>query len=99
MCTCALVSSAISAAFSPPHMPARSFGGLSPVGSHGPMSVAATTKVKPALVTMTPLRPLIALGCLGLTVASAQQRPLAGLDSYVAKAMTDWRVPGLAIVV
>jgi len=41
----------------------------------------------------------MALGCLGLTVASAQQRPLAGLDSYVAKAMTDWRVPGLAIVV
>src|SRR5216110_3796445 len=115
MCTCALVSSAISAAFSPPHMPARSFGGLSPVGSHGPMSVAATTKVKPALVsmdppyqstlrkpplvTMTPLRPLMALGCLGLPVASAQQRPLAGLDSYGSKAMTDWRVPGLAIVV
>jgi len=48
---------------------------------------------------MTPLRPLIALVCLGVTVASAQQRPLAGLDAYVAKSMTDWRVPGLAIVV
>jgi len=48
---------------------------------------------------MTPLRPLIALTCVGVAVASAQQRPLAGFDAYVAKAMTDWRVPGLAIVV
>jgi CubicO group peptidase (beta-lactamase class C family) len=48
---------------------------------------------------MTPLRPLIALAFLGLTPAAAQQRPLDGFDAYVAKAMTDWRVPGLAIVV
>src|SRR5256885_7144035 len=44
MWTCALVSSAISAAFSPPHVPARSLGGLTPVGSHGPIaSVTAAT--------------------------------------------------------
>src|SRR5712691_3900293 len=48
---------------------------------------------------MTFLRSLIALACLGLPVATAQQRPLDGLDAYVAKALTDWRVPGLAIVV
>jgi CubicO group peptidase (beta-lactamase class C family) len=48
---------------------------------------------------MTLLRPLLALACLGVPVASAQQRPLEGLDAYVVKAMTDWRVPGLAIVV
>ncbi len=48
---------------------------------------------------MTFLRSLIALACLGLPVASAQQRPLTGLDAYISKAMTDWRVPGLAIVV
>jgi len=48
---------------------------------------------------MTPLRPLIALTCLGVTVATAQQRPLAGFDAYVARAVTDWRVPGLAVVV
>src|SRR6266576_3826666 len=47
----------------------------------------------------TPLRPLIALAFLGLAPAAAQQRPLDGLDAYVARAMTDWRVPGLAIVV
>ena len=45
------------------------------------------------------LRPLIALTCLGLPTAKAQQRPLQGFDAYVAKAMTDWRIPGLAIVV
>ncbi len=48
---------------------------------------------------MTPLRALIALICVGVTAASAQQRPLAGFDAYVAKAVADWRVPGLAIVV
>jgi CubicO group peptidase (beta-lactamase class C family) len=31
--------------------------------------------------------------------ALAQQRPLNGLDAYITKAMTDWRVPGLAIAV
>src|SRR5882762_9576503 len=34
-----------------------------------------------------------------LLLVLAQQRPLTGLDAYVSKAMTDWRVPGLAIVV
>lgn len=48
---------------------------------------------------MTLLRPLVALACLGAPVASAQQQPLTGLDAYVAKAIADWRVPGLAIVV
>jgi len=48
---------------------------------------------------MTPLRPLLALACFGVTAATAQQRPLDGFDAYVARAMTDWRVPGLAIVV
>ena len=42
---------------------------------------------------------LLLLLFLILTPAHAQQRPLAGFDAYVAKAMTDWRVPGLAIVV
>src|SRR5712664_398803 len=48
------------------------------------------------------LRPLFFLACLGLTTASAQQRsprPLDGLDAYVAKAVSDWRVPGLAIAI
>src|SRR5712691_9141165 len=48
---------------------------------------------------MTFLRSLIALACLGLPVASAQQRPLTGLDGYISNALPDWRVPGLAIVV
>src|SRR5467141_1596626 len=48
---------------------------------------------------MTFLRPLIALALLGLAPATAQQGPLDGFDAYIVKAMTDWRVPGLAIVV
>ncbi len=36
---------------------------------------------------------------LGLAPAQAQQRPLQGFDAYAAKAVTDWRVPGLAIVI
>jgi len=50
---------------------------------------------------MRTLRLLLLFACLGLASARAQQRPplLAGLDAYVAKAMTDWRVPGLAIVI
>ena len=48
---------------------------------------------------MATLRTLFFLACLGLTSASAQQRPLDGLDAYIARGMTDWRVPGLAIVV
>jgi len=45
---------------------------------------------------------LALLAALGLRSAAAQQRPqrpLEGFDAYVANAMTDWRVPGLAIVV
>jgi len=50
------------------------------------------------------LRALLFLACLTFSAASAQQRPpstapLNGFDGYVAKAMADWRVPGLAIVV
>src|SRR5205809_474768 len=41
---------------------------------------------------------LLAAGAL-VSVAPAQRRPLQGFDAYVAKAMADWRVPGLAIVV
>jgi CubicO group peptidase (beta-lactamase class C family) len=48
---------------------------------------------------MATLRSLFFLACLGLTSASAQQRPLEGFDAYVARAVSDWRVPGLAIVV
>ena len=48
---------------------------------------------------MRSLRLLLLFACLGLASARAQQRPLAGLDAYVAKAMGDWRVPGLAIVI
>src|SRR6266496_4382720 len=48
---------------------------------------------------MRALSLLVVLTCLGPATARAQQRPLAGLDAYVARAMTDWRVPGLAIVV
>lgn len=47
---------------------------------------------------MTPSR-LMLLTSLLAAPAAAQQRPLTGLDPYIAKAMTDWRVPGLAIVV
>src|SRR6185437_1913596 len=36
---------------------------------------------------------------LPLLLVLAQQQPLRGLDAYVAKAMADWRVPGMAIVV
>src|SRR5258706_12304088 len=39
------------------------------------------------------------MNLLPLLLVLAQQRPLAGFDAYVAKAVTDWRVPGLAIVV
>jgi len=50
---------------------------------------------------MATLRSVFFLACLGLTSARAQQppRPLDGFDAYVARAVSDWRVPGLAIVV
>ena len=34
-----------------------------------------------------------------LLVLAQQQSPLNGFDTYVAQAVKDWRVPGLAIVV
>src|SRR5207247_5287347 len=34
-----------------------------------------------------------------LRVLAQQQCPLNGVDTYVAQAVKDWRVPGLAIVV
>src|SRR5258705_8319662 len=43
--------------------------------------------------------PLVTMNLLPLLLVLAQQRPLAGFDAYVSKAITDWRVPGLAIVV
>src|SRR2546427_2641075 len=36
---------------------------------------------------------------LPLLLVLTQQPPLAGLDPYIAQAMKDWRVPGLAMVV
>ncbi|HEV8358413.1 MAG TPA: serine hydrolase [Gemmatimonadales bacterium] len=38
----------------------------------------------------------LVIGAPGL---EARQQPLAGFDAYVARAVADWRVPGLAIVV
>src|SRR5213596_978341 len=53
MWTCALLSSAISAAFSPPHRPRMPFGGRSGLdGSHGPSTAAAAVKAKAALVSI-----------------------------------------------
>lgn len=36
---------------------------------------------------------------LPLLLALVQQSPTDGLDAYIAQAVKDWRVPGLAIVV
>src|SRR6266550_8529173 len=47
----------------------------------------------------SPRRLFVAMNILAIVLVFAQQRPLTGLDAYVSKAMTDWRVPGLAIVV
>jgi CubicO group peptidase (beta-lactamase class C family) len=46
-------------------------------------------------------RNLILLASLALAAPAAAQKanPLAGLDAYVAKAVKDWNVPGLAISV
>ena len=41
----------------------------------------------------------ILLAALASCPAAAQQGPLAGLDAYVAKAVRDWRAPGLAMSV
>jgi CubicO group peptidase (beta-lactamase class C family) len=40
-----------------------------------------------------------AIGLAPLAVASAQQEPYPGFDAYVAKAMADGRVPGLALAI
>ena len=43
---------------------------------------------------------VLALGTLATpTIAGAQKAPLTGFDSYIATAMRDWKVPGLAIAV
>src|SRR5690349_21489566 len=53
MCTCALVSSAMSPALSPPHVPARSLGGRTGLPrSQGPISVAAAANTNAALVSI-----------------------------------------------
>src|SRR6266545_6692219 len=53
MWTCALLSSAISAAFSPPQRPIIPLGGRSGLdGSQGPSTAAAAVKAKAALVSM-----------------------------------------------
>ena len=39
------------------------------------------------------------LALAAASAASARAEPLEGLDDYVAKAMADWEVPGLAIAV
>jgi CubicO group peptidase (beta-lactamase class C family) len=41
----------------------------------------------------------VAVVALAVTAVSAQREPLAGFDADVAKAVSDWRVPGLAIAV
>src|SRR4029077_13044703 len=52
MWTCALVSSAMRPALSPPHVPARSLGGRTAVGSHGPKSVVAAMSATTVRVIM-----------------------------------------------
>src|SRR5947207_2391402 len=47
----------------------------------------------------SPRRLFVAMNILSILLVFAQQRPLTGLDAYVGRAITDWRVPGLAIVV
>src|SRR3977135_53293 len=39
------------------------------------------------------------MNILSILLVLAQQQPLTGLDAYVSKGITDWRVPGLAIVI
>src|SRR2546428_990531 len=39
------------------------------------------------------------MNILPLLLILAQQQPLTGLDAYFARAVADWRVPGLAMVV
>jgi CubicO group peptidase (beta-lactamase class C family) len=39
------------------------------------------------------------MNLLPLLVVLVQQQPLTGFDAYIAQAVKDWRVPGLAIVV
>ncbi|MGH8181731.1 MAG: serine hydrolase [Steroidobacteraceae bacterium] len=42
---------------------------------------------------------LALFAALGMTAACAAQAPLADLDTYVHEAMTQWKVPGLAVAV
>ena len=47
------------------------------------------------------MRPLLSAVLFAAVVAPAvsTQQPLAGLDTYVAQSMKDWRTPGLAMAV
>ena len=40
-----------------------------------------------------------AIACLLLQATALSQAPLSGFDAYVAKAVQEWRTPGLAVVV
>ena len=42
---------------------------------------------------------ILAITLLVVAPAAAQPAPLAGFDAAVAKAVQDWRVPGLAVAV
>lgn len=56
----------------------------------------------PAMTTVEHRGCFIRLFVASLLVASpvyAQSDPLAGLDAYIRESMTDWQVPGLAIVI
>jgi CubicO group peptidase (beta-lactamase class C family) len=41
----------------------------------------------------------VAISLAPQSLAAAQEAPLAGFDAYVAKAVEDWRTPGLAVAV
>ena len=47
--------------------------------------------------TFVPAAALAVAALWQATRATAQQSPLRDLDAYVAKAVQDWRVPGLAM--
>ncbi len=51
----------------------------------------------PAVLRHTLL--IVCIALVPVAFVSAQADPLAGFDAYVAKAVADWRVPGLAIAV
>lgn len=67
------------------------------------MSTVQRRHVRPAGGLIGTLRTLgaalVLLAALGMSTARAAQAPLADLDTYVHEAMTQWKVPGLAIAV